>query len=438
MKKILFMLVLAAMGATGASAQQSDEGARKGTYNLTLEDCLEYAMGNSYTRRSMELGVRSAELSRDQAKLERLPNLSASASENFSHSKGNDGSWGGSYGVSTGMTVFNGGNINNTIKQSELQAGQAETRAAQYDNTLTMNIMSSFFAILGYEELLRYQESLMEQSEAQVRDGKARFDNHAILRSDYLMLESQLASNRNSVTDTRISLANEMLNLKGLLSMDPEAELAIVNPDTTAFMSLTVIPEMSYYLDRSTSTLPDLELLDYSVELAETSLKLSKSSLFPTLSISGGLNTGHSQNFQNWGTQVKDRFSQSAGVSLSIPIFNRNRTRTNIAQSRISLQQAELERLQGEQDIRQTLTESYRNVEAALDRYRMLTSREEAYRETLRVYDEQYRVGQVTPVDLLQQQNNYINVMYDYVQSKYNFMLRRKMLDVYMGLPITM
>ena len=438
MKKIIVMLALAVLAVADAPAQQAQQASGPGTYRLTLEDCLDYAMGNSYTRQSMELSVRSAEITLDQSKMERLPNLSASASENYSHSKDTEGSWSGSYGVSTGVTLFSGGAVNNAIKQNKLQAGQAAVRGAQYDNTLTMNVMSSFFSILGYEELLRYQEALISESQAQVNDGAVRLDKGTILRSDYLMLESQLASNMNSIEDTKISLKNELINLKGLLSMDLASDLRVVNPDTTAFESMAVIPDMDYYLERARATLPDLELLDYGVEIAETTLKLSKASLFPTLSVSGGLSTGHSRNFQNWGTQVGDRFSQSAGISLSIPIFTRNKTRSNIEKSKISLQQAELDRKQGEMDIQQTLIQSFHNVESALNSYRMLTTREEAYRETLRVYNEQYKAGQVKPVDLLQQQNNYISVMYDYVQGKYGFMLRRKMLDVYMGLEIMM
>ena len=426
MRKIFVILALGAMAATGASAQQ-------GAYRFTLEECLKYAMGNNLTRQSMELSVQAAEITLDQSKLERLPNLTGSASENV----GNNGAISGSYGVSTGVTLFNGGSINNTIKQGELQTGQAEARTAQYDNTLSMNIMSSYFSILGYEELMRYQQSLIAASAEQVRDGRVRFENETILRSDYLMLESQHASNLNSIEDTRIDLQNELLNLKNLLSMDLGADLMVVNPDTTAFETMTVLPLFNDYVERSTATLPDLELLDYGVSLAETSLKLSKASLYPSLSLSAGLSTGHTR-FDNWGTQVKDRFSKSAGISLSIPIFNRSRTRSTVRRSEISLQQAEIERMQGETEIRQTLIESYHNAESALNSYRTLVSREEAYRETLRVYNELFRVGEVKPVELLQQQNNYINVMYDYVQSKYGFMLRRKMLDVYMGMEITM
>jgi outer membrane protein TolC len=49
-----------------------------------------------------------------------------------------------------------------------------------------------------------------------------------------------------------------------------------------------------------------------------------------------------------------------------------------------------------------------------------------------------FEQGAITAVELLQQQNNYISAMNDYVQSKYGFMLKRKVLDVYMGEPVRM
>ena len=51
-------------------------------------------------------------------------------------------------------------------------------------------------------------------------------------------------------------------------------------------------------------------------------------------------------------------------------------------------------------------------------------------------YNMKFKYGTVTSVDLLQQQNNYINYLTDFVRSKYSFILERKILDVYMDYPI--
>lgn len=447
MKKMFLSAIFAALIMPATAQQQT----RPGIFRFTLEDCLEYATGNSYVREQMELGRRSLELTYDQSKMERLPDLSASAGESFSHSPttttttttgatvtSGGSRWSESYNLSTGVTLYQGGTLNNTIERNKLLAGESGVRMAQYDNTLAINIMNSYFSIVGYEELLKYQQSLISESEEQVVQGRIRLAAGTILPSDYLLLESQLATNRNNISDTNINLENELLTLKTLLSMDIDSRLEIASPDTAAIVTMAVIPREAYYLERAVATMPDFELLDYSVQIAEKSLDIAKGAFFPALGLSGGLSTGGSWRSDDYGRQIKDRFTQTAGLSLSVPIFTNRRNRTNVAKSRISLQQAELDRKQSELDLQQTLIQSYRNVEGALNQYRTLGVRENAYRETFRVYNELFDAGSITAVDLLQQQNNYINVMYDYVRSKYNFMLRRKILDVYMGIPITM
>ncbi|MBQ6269415.1 MAG: TolC family protein, partial [Bacteroidetes bacterium] len=50
--------------------------------------------------------------------------------------------------------------------------------------------------------------------------------------------------------------------------------------------------------------------------------------------------------------------------------------------------------------------------------------------------NEKFKVGSITAVELLQQQVNYLNYLNDFLQNKYSFLLNRKLLDVYMGIPI--
>jgi outer membrane protein len=416
MKRILLLAVFV---AAAAGAQQP--------VRFTLDDCLDYAMAGSLVREQMVLSQQAAQLDLRQSQMERLPSLSASASENLGHQRGERRTVGGSYGVSAGMPLFQGGAINEGIKQSKLAAAEAEVRTAQWDNTLAINILGSYFTLLGYEELQRNQQSLIAVGERQVRDAEIQLKVGEILESDLLMLQAQLAQNRNSVARTEIDLRNEMLNLKGLMSMPLETELTLAAADTLAM----ALPEETDFVARAEQVLPDLELLNYGVEAAKSTLKIARAAYYPSLSLSGGLGTGHSDDFNRWRSQVESRFNQSAGVSMSVPIFTRGRTRTSVGRSKIALRQAELERQQGEMDVRRSLIQSYSDALAAQNDYQTQTVRENAYRRALDVARAQYNAHTIKPVDMLQQENNYINVMYQFVQSKYGFMLRRKILDVY-------
>jgi outer membrane protein len=434
MKKILFSFIIGFLPISSLMAQQPSEEVLK----MSLEDCIEYAIGNNYNRQSVQLDESARKDVYQQSKLERLPNLSANITENLNHTNNNSATWDGSYNISASMTLFQGGQINSTIKKNQLSYEQAGLKTTQYDNTLTLNILQSFLTAIGNEELLNYQQSLLTASEAQVEQGRARLAAGEILESDYLLLVAQLSSDRNNVLETTINRDNSLLSLKNLLSMDLGAQLELIYPDTSKIDLLKSLPEENVVLEQAMSNMPDLEISNYNVEIAKTGLKISKSAYYPTLSLSGSIGSGHNKDFAQYGTQLSDLFNQQVGLKLSIPIFNRGKTKSNVTQSRISLQQAELERKQAELDLQETILGEYRNVVAAISKYESSEIREDAYLKSFESYTLKYNTGVITTVELLQQQNNYISVMNDYIQSKYGFLLKRKMLDVYMGEPVNM
>ena len=88
--------------------------------------------------------------------------------------------------------------------------------------------------------------------------------------------------------------------------------------------------------------------------------------------------------------------------------------------------------------VRQTVVQAYRNVVAAYNAYKVSQLKEQAYSKSFDAYNIQYQYGTITTVDLLQQQNNYLNALNSYIQNKYSLLMKRKILDVYMGKQITL
>ena len=183
------------------------------SYRFTLEDCLRFALANSYERKSMELTGKSLETSYEQSKQQRLPNVSASVGQNISNNE-NGWSTSGSVGVGSSVTIYQGGNINNTIEQNRLNVERNEVQLQRYDNQLTTQILQSFLTILGNQELLKYQQEVLNTSREQLKQGRARHRLGTILESDMLLLEAQYYSDSNNMVDTRINIENNLLDLK--------------------------------------------------------------------------------------------------------------------------------------------------------------------------------------------------------------------------------
>jgi len=409
------------------------QDAPEADYHFSLEDCITFAFANGYTRQSMKLSEQSAKEVYDLSKYQRYPNLSASLSEGLSHNSGSSGNWNGSYGLSSNVTLYQGGAITGAIEQNKLQADQTVLQTQQYDQNLVVQILQAFLSVLGNQELLKYQEAIVITSEEQLKQGDSRWKAGSILESDYLLLNAQYAGAQSNVVNTKIAITNSLISLKNLLSMDPMAHLDIIYPNDRDIDALSLLPSQEIALQKCIETNPSLKLSQNSINIATNSLQLAKSGYYPTLSLGGSIGTGHSMNYSDFGSQLSDNFNQSIRLTLSIPIFDNYRTKSQVAQNKAALTQAELSKKDQQLSLSQTLLQEYQNVISFYTQYKANNISQDAYYKTYMAYKAKFDVGAATVVDLLQQQNNYMNALNGFIQSKYGFLLNRKILDVYMG-----
>ena len=425
-KKIFLSVFLVSLVFSGIAQEHQ-------SYRFTLEDCLRFAFANSYERKTMELTGKSLEASYEQSKQQRLPSLSASVGQNLSNNE-NGWSTSGNVGVGSSVTIYQGGNINNTIEQNRLNVERNEVQLQRYDNQLTLQILQSFLTILGNQELVSYQQEVLNTSRAQLKQGQARHRLGTILESDLLLLEAQYYSDSNNVVDTRINIENNLLDLKVLLSMNPSDDLEIVAPNTDNLEMLkTTLPTEEEAVNLAMETMPDLRMSDYDIRLAEKSVDLARGNYFPSISANANVGMGILSYDSDGNSKWYSTPTESVGVSMSIPIYSRGQTKANVKKSRIALEQAQLDYEQSTLAVRQAAVQAYRNVVSAYNAYQVSQVKENAYSKSFNAYNMQYQYGNITTVELLQQQNNYLNALNSYIQNKYSLLMKRKILDVYMG-----
>lgn len=430
-KKIFLSVFLVSLVFSGIAQEHQ-------SYRFTLEDCLRFAFANSYERKTMELTGKSLEASYEQSKQQRLPSLSASVGQNLSNNE-NGWSTSGNVGVGSSVTIYQGGNINNTIEQNRLNVERNEVQLQRYDNQLTLQILQSFLTILGNQELVSYQQEVLNTSRAQLKQGQARHRLGTILESDLLLLEAQYYSDSNNVADTRINIDNNLLDLKVLLSMNPSDDLEIVAPNTDNLEMLKeTLPTEEEAVSLAMETMPDLRMSDYDIRLAEKSVDLARGNYFPSISANANVGMGILSYDSDGNSKWYGTPTESVGVSMSIPIYSRGQTKANVKKSRIALEQAQLDYEQSTLAVRQTVVQAYRNVVSAYNAYQVSQVKENAYSKSFNAYNMQYQYGNITTVELLQQQNNYLNALNSYIQNKYSLLMKRKILDVYMGKNITL
>ena len=438
MKRVLFVL-LANLLAIFALAQSSP--ADKNTF--TLEECIQYAEANNYSLQSSALNVTSSEISLKSAKEHIAPSVSASASQGLNTNNYQKSvNWSGNYGISAGMTLFNGLSNYNSIQQSKLQVEQSQLQVEQNKNNIRIAIIQAFLAVMMNEDLLEYQQEVMKSSQEQMEQGAQQYQVGQILESDYKMLQAQYTSDSYNVENTKLNIRNNLLTLKQLLSIDPNKEISIVRPDSATLFKSLEIPALETVMNNAINYLPELKMSENEITDANYSVKIQKANYYPSLSLNAGVSTGYANSNlgdnEKWGTQLWQRLGENVGLNLNIPIYQHSDVRHSVQQAQLRVQQAELSNMETKNQIAQDLQKYYIDVLSAQNDYVVAEAQKDAYEANYHAYTFKFKYGSITAVDLIQQQTNYLNQLNKYMQAKYSFVLKRKILDVMMGQPVTL
>ena len=139
----------------------------------------------------------------------------------------------------------------------------------------------------------------------------------------------------------------------------------------------------------------------------------------------------------SFNDQLDQNLSKSLSLSLTIPIFNGFNTVARIQRSKIALQQAEINQIERRNTLRQQIETAYNDARAAANTYEASEKQVAALEETFRVIENQYNLGASNFTDYQVASNNLFRAKSDFVRAKYDYIFKMKILDFYMGKPLT-
>ena len=409
----------------------------------SLQDCLDYALRNNITINTFRLNQRSADQDLLLAKAGVQPNLTGSASENLNLQKKINASGGygdrgltesGNYGLSSSVTLYQGGYVRNTIREKQLLQQTAGLDILQEENDITLNVTQAFLNILLAKENIVYYQDLVNTSQSQVQQAKQKYDAGTIALKDLVELQAQTANDKYSLVTAQSTHRQNVISLKLLLQLPSDLPFEAQEPDT--LIAHNLVTALSETQQQALATRPEIKISDKEVDIARTDLQLARSAYLPTLLGTGALGASHSGSDPGVFQQLDNTFYQQIGLTLSIPIFNRRVVRTSVEKAKIQIEQTELDRKNTRNNLALTIEQAYVNVENAQGQYDASVEQLQYAKESYRIAGEQQKVGAITTVDYLIQRNLYTQAYQQYIQAKYNTALTIRIYDFYRGVPI--
>jgi len=419
-----------------------------------LKTCIEYARRNNIQVQKARITSQENGITLEQSKKELFPSVNASGGYNLSHGENNGVSYGTSYSLGASLTLFDGFKKYNTIKQNELQKSASELSTKETENNITVSITQAYLQILYAHETLEMAKRTVETSKAQVELSQNLLNAGSIAKADLSQVQSQYSSDIYTEVTAQNNYDTQKLALKQLLELDITDELEVVFPEVDDSGALAPLPSKATVYQTALKVMPQIQSSDFSVQAAENNLKIAKGSYYPTLSFNTGLSTssGSSANSllitglnsttqtsnakQTYFDQLSNNLSEYLGLSLSIPIYSNGSTKASVKKAKLNIQSAKLDYTSAQKELLKTVESLYQDAVSMQSKYNSAKEQFKYAKDSYELTKEQFKLGIKKTVDLLTQEDNYIQAEQTLLQTKYGSVLSQKLLNFYQNIPI--
>ncbi len=407
----------------------------------SLENCLKYAVENNLTVKQAVLTENSATLDYQQAKANRLPNLFASASQSLTNGRSIDPITSAfvsqtvhssSFGLNSQMTLYNGGKLNNQIRQQEIISEQNSLYVEETKNSIVLSVTEAYLLADYYNEGIKAAANTLKVSQKQLEQGQSKLNAGASTKITVAELQALVAQNQHTLVQTQNQYAQQLLTLKQLLELEPEVVFEIQHTDLKE--GISIIPDKQSVYDTALESMPEIKAAELQQKVADLDEQIAYSGYLPTLSLSGSLSTGYTNTQPyNFGNQFGNNFNQRISVSLSVPIYSRQQNKTNIEKARISIENSEVQLEIEKKQLYQKIESAWQNAASAQSEMQSAAATLESSQLAFDLTQEQFNRGATDATNLAVSQTTLLNAQQTFLQAKYMNLLYVSLLNFYQG-----
>lgn len=451
------------------------------TGKLTLQQCVEIGIANNLDVLQSDLQAQADEINWKQAKLNLLPDLNGSASHGintgrsidpFTNTYLNQNSNYASYGLNSGVILFNGLSLQNVIKQNKLTYEASKMTLQQRKDNLTLNIILAYLQVLNSEDLLTQAQNQVELTKKQVERLDVLNKEGAIQPSQFFDIKGQHAGDQLNILNAQSSFETAKITLCQFMNVPYSKNFSVERLDVSVLADKYAdTPDKIY--ETALQQFAQIKAADFTLQSSEKAVKVARGRLFPTLSFNAGFGTNYSNtastatllnttdvvstdyvivsgnqtpvikkqnNFSSqrieYTDQLKNNRNSGFSLDISIPIFNNFFRRNNIKLAKLTLKSNELIFKTTKTQLQQSIEQAYVNMTSAADRYKILLEQVDAYTESFHAAEIRFNSGVGNSIDYLIAKNNLDRARINLINAQYDYVLRTKVLDYYKGMKL--
>ena len=433
----LFMAVALFAGA----AVHAQNAGKNAVLKLTLDDALSIALSDNPTIKVAEQQIEVKKISKDEAWQSLLPSADFSGTVQytvlaavmklngmeFKMGQDNTSTWNGQVQVSLPVfapTVYATMNLTKTDLDNAIE----QSRSSKLD--LVNQVTKAYYQVILAQDSYDVLCKSLEQAQKNFDVVKSLYELGGTSEYDKISAEVQLRSLNPTVIQARNAVNLAKLQLKLLMGIDPETELAIEGSleDYENQLYAESIGAGDYSLENNTN----LRQLKLNETMLNQSLKVQKMNFMPTLALAGTYSFQSLYN-DNWKFYNYDwAKSSSVVLSLSVPIFRMGNF-TKIRSTKLQISQLseniDYTRKQLDVQVRSYIDNMKANADQVASNHEAIEQAEKG-RE---IASKRYEIGKGTILELNNSEVSLTQAKLTYSQSIYNYLAAKADLDKVLG-----
>lgn len=412
----------------------------------TLRQCIDSALVNNISVQQQRNQYDAYRLQYKQQKYNLLPSVSGNIGQSFSFGRAtgadnvtvSQNMANTSFGLSANLLIFDGLGMKYRIDEARqnMEATEAETEKLEAD--IRMNIATMFLQILLNKELLVVADTQLEATRLKLEQQEQMVNEGRLAEGELYTMRAQYSKEEYSRIQAQNNVYLSLLDMAQAMNVAYNDDFDIVTPPADELEG-GLLPANEDVWRAALQNRPEIKAAEAQLKAQETALKGAKSAYSPTLSASAGVGTGYYHRFgaenDAFGTQLGNNLSTNVGLNLTIPIFDRMQTPNTVKKQKINIENQKLQISQTKQTLRKEIDQAYYNAIAAQTQQLSAEKAAESAKEAYRYAEQKAEAGRASMYEYYDAKNTYFKAQSEYLQAKYNYLFKLRILNYYQGMP---
>ncbi|EGQ8090430.1 TolC family protein [Vibrio vulnificus] len=378
------------------------------SHAISIEQAWQQAKQNDPNYEKAKIGVQLGQAGVDSSRSALLPDLSASASLNWSESADSSNS----YGATLSQTIWDS-SLWSSLDQAKANYLKSELELSQAHNELAQKLLSAYLDLASAQGDLVLAQTKLDEGNKLLQIIEKRYQAGKVKSVDVEEMRATQVSEQATILNAQAELEVKRAELAALINQVPDS-VDQIRTDTLIQPPMLVTSQ-AQWLKLAKDSSPELLVAAQMLKASEFAKQSAKGGYYPTLRGSVGYSDGDQRSNGEF----------NAGLTLSVPIDLNGSVRSKVDEASLNILSAKQEMRRVEIDIQKRVIQQFTQVEINWNQVLIANELVASRGNVLASKEKLYDAGLLEVSDVISAHNSLFEAKHSLQTNLYNYWRQR-------------